>query len=313
MPGTDRPVTRPQLATHTLLGLLVLSAASARAETAPATPPEAGWAMPYIFLHREASATLALNAPEFQGKSFAFVSSGTPEMAKVLGRQMQAAGLTVVPPDTEGAVTVELHFGAWVAPPRTPARRLRNIPLADALDKALADAAVKPTSPDGSTVVAAANASTGGPGTGVVVPLGGYKTPIGQTGVSAGAAGFLVQNLGNATGLSKWFNGLFGGDERGICIGSAVNCDQNKGPIGEVEIKGTAKLDDRTVEIASRVIVIQNRNNLGQPLAYAIGDWRDAALGKATPRCLSLANEQKQKTPGCEPTMPTVAVEDFFQ
>ena len=310
MQGTYRPVIGPHAATRTLLAILMTSGPAVRADTPPV--PAAGWTMPYIFQHREAAATVALNAPEFAGKSFAFTSTTTPAMAKVLSRQMEAAGLTVVPADTNGAVIVDLEFGAWIAPPRTPARRLRNIALADALDKALADAAIKPTSPEGSTVVAAANASTGGPETGVVVPLGGYKTPIGQSGVSAGAAGFLVQNLGNATGLSKWFNGLFGGDERGICIGSAVNCDQNKGPIGEVEIKGTAKLDDHTVQIASRVIVVQLRNNLGQPLAYAIGDWRDAALGKATPRCLSLANDQKQKTPGCEPTMPTVAVEDFF-
>ena len=318
MQGTQRPVNakpignRKAALSAALAAAVLVAAGPADAQADAGAPPAAGWAMPYVFQHREASATLPLNAPELAGKSFSFTSSATPTLALVVAKQMQAAGLTVVPAGTEGAVNIELEVGVWVAPPKTMPQNFRKIAVAEPMDKELAKARQNAPEADKGTVVAAAGASSGEPGKGVVVPLGGYGTSIGASNVSVGGAMFLVENIGTATGARKAFNGLFGGDEQGICLGRAVYCDLRKGPIGEAEIKGRAIFSDMTIEIFSRQILVQTRNNLGQPLAYAIGDWRDAAMGKPTPLCQSIAKEEKQKTPGCEPVMPSVKVEDFL-
>jgi hypothetical protein len=264
--------------------------------------------MPYVFQQREARATLPLNAPELTGKSFSFTSAATPTLALVVAKQMQVAGLPVVPAGTEGAINVELEIVSWVSPPK----KFRAVNIAEPLDKEIAKARLTAPEPEKGTTLAAAGASSGQQGRGLTVPLGGYGTSIGSSGVSVGGAAFLLENLATATGLRKWVNRLLGADESGICIGADWVCDLRKGPIGEAEIKGKAKVDGLTIEIFSSEVLVQTRNNLGQPLAYAIADWRDAALGLPTPRCESLAKREKQKTPGCEPVMPSIRIEDFL-
>lgn len=180
---------------------------------------------------------------------------------------------------------------------RTPA----DVHLAQAIDKVLVEHGT-----------ASALAATGAPGQAAAVslPLGGWKTPIGQTGVSVGLEGFLFENLGTISGARARFNSFFGADATGtVCLFPAKSCARRKGPQQDFELKGSYKVGAEWRSITATLLMVQSEANVIQPLAYVIADWREAALGKRTPNCLFW--KTGDRTADCEPVQNMVAPKDL--
>lgn len=234
------------------------------------------------------------------GSSFSFSSNGNPAVAAALGRLMGNAGLKVVPAGTPGAVQVDVSLQAWMMAAGSMGRTAGDVQVDQAIDRILADPAATVASP-----------SAPQPGSvGVTVPLTGWRTPIGQTGMSVGAAGFLLENLGTATGVRTRFNAFFGADATGtVCLFPAKACARRKGPQQDIVLKATYRLADQVRSISTAVILVQNDPNILQPLTYAMSDLRDAAMGKPTPSCLFWRTGDR--VPACEPVESPLALKDL--
>lgn len=262
------------------------------------------WQPPIVFATRATSISAgasALGTGETQGRPITFISVATPAVAAALAKQMASAGLNVVPPGTPDALEVDVQLQAWMMPAGSMGRTQADVHVAQAIDQVLAE---RPAAADG-----AGPTMPGQPGA-VTLPLGGWRTPIGQTGVSVGVAGFLFENLGNVTGARTRFNSFFGADATGtVCLFPAKACARRKGPQQDFELKGTYKVGDQWRTITSTVLMVQSEPNIIQPLAYAIADWRAAALGRPTPDCQFW--KTGDRTPACEPVENMVAMKDL--
>jgi hypothetical protein len=234
------------------------------------------------------------------GSSFSFSSNGHPAVAASMARLMGSAGLKVVPAGTPGAVQVDVSLQAFVMAAGSLGRTAADVQVDQAIDRILAD----PT---------AALASSPAPqpaSAGVTVPLTGWRTPIGQTGMSVGAAGFLLENLATATGVRSRVNAFFGADPTGtVCLFPAKACARSKGPQQDMVLKATYRQGDQVRSVTTAVILVQNEPNILQPLAYAMSDMRDAAMGKATPSCLFWRTGDR--VPACEPVESPLTLKDL--
>lgn len=262
------------------------------------------WQPPIVFATRTTSTDPAgapLGAGETQGRAFSFNSVATPAVAAALARQMAAAGLKVVPPGTPDAIEVDVQLQAWLMPPGMLGRTQADIHVAQAIEKVLAEQSK-----------ASEDALPSAPGqpSRLTVPLGGWKTPIGQTGMSVGVAGFLLENVASASGARTKFNSLFGADATGtVCLSSAKTCARRKGPQQDFELKGSYKLDGQWHSITATLLMVQSEPNIVQPLAYAIADWRSAALGQRTPDCQFW--KTGDRTAACEPDDNLIAMKEL--
>ena len=286
-----------------LAALALAGCASPPPQVSTRVNPET-WQPPIVFATRATSVSAgasALGTGETQGRPITFISVATPAVAAALAKQMASAGLNVVPPGTPDALEVDVQLQAWMMPAGSMGRTQADVHVAQAIDQVLAE---RPAAADG-----AGPSMPGQPGA-VTLPLGGWRTPIGQTGVSVGLAGFLFENLGNVTGARTRFNSFFGADATGtVCLFPAKACARRKGPQQDFELKGTYKVGDQWRTITSTVLMVQSEPNIIQPLAYAIADWRAAALGRPTPDCQFW--KTGDRTPACEPVENMVAMKDL--
>lgn len=276
----------------------------------PPTPPVATrinpdtWQPPIVFATRTTSVTPGakpLGTAGTAGRPIAFISVATPAVAAALAKQMANAGLNVVPPGTPDALEVDVQLQAWMMPAGSLGRTQADVHVAQAIDQVLAP---QSTAAEGGTL------STPGQPTAVTLPLGGWRTPIGQTGVSVGLAGFLFENLGNVTGARAKFNSFFGADATGtVCLFPAKSCARRKGPQQDFELRGSYKVGGELRTTTSTLLMVQVEPNIILPLAYAIADWRAAALGQSTPNCQFW--KTGDRTPACEPLENMVPLKDL--
>ena len=296
-----------RIAALAAVGILCASV-GACASAPPAEPPPRAdarnWRPPILFSTRTALVTpeaARLGDAATTGRTFAFVSKDTPAVAAALAKQMAASGLAVVEPGTPGAVEVVVHLRAWMMPPGMHGRTRADVELSATVERILAAAPQGADSPAPSQPGQTAN---------VNLPLGGWKTPIGETGVSVGLAGFLLSNLASVSGVERRFNAMFGADATGtICLGGERKCVRSKGPQQDFELSGTYVVDGQTRTVTSRLLMIQREANVIQPLAYAIADWRDAALGRVVPNCQYW--DKGERTPSCEPVENMIPLKDL--
>lgn len=298
-----------------MAALLLAGCASspAKAPTSPEpTVPEPGtaestqqdtWPDPIVFAWRTANhqGPPALGAGDTQGRPVAFKSAATPAVAAALSREMARSGVNVVPVGTPNAVEVDVQLQAWLMPPGGLGRTRADVELAQTIEQVLVGAGGKEAA--GATLEPGQNID-------VFLPLSGWKAPIGQTGISAGMAGFLFLNLGEVTGLRRRFNSLFGADATGtICLFPAKSCARSKGPQQDFVLTGTYSLGGQERTITSALLLVQPKPNILQPLAYAIADWRSAALGQNTPNCQFW--KTGERTADCEPVPSPLGLKDL--
>lgn len=274
------------------------------AETGPTVPTE--WRPPILFSTRLVTTTpeaAPLKALQLgPAKSFSFVSDETPQVAAALARQMRAGGLNVVPAGTAGATEIRVELQAWLMPPGMYGRTRADVDVRQPIESILAA---------GSTAQAAAPATGSASSTTAYVPLGGWTAPIGQTGMSVGAAGFLLENLATATGARQRINAFFGADATGtVCLGTERTCIRRKGPQQDFVLTGSFSVDGTVRSVSARLLMIQHEPNILQPLAYAIADWRDAALGRRVADCDYY--KSGQRAPSCEPVLDMVPLQELL-
>lgn len=286
---------------------IVTSLLSGCASTAPRQEPKAPsdtWPVPLVFATRTTVVDppgAALGSGDTLGRAVSFNSVATPAVAAALARQMAAAGLNVVPPGTPDAIEVDVQLQAWVMQPGMLGRTQADIHVAQALDKVLAEQ---------SKALDKATQDPAAPGIRVTVPLGGWKTPVGQTGMSVGFAGFLLENVASASGARSKFNSFFGADATGtVCLSGAKVCARRKGPQQDFELKGSFKVNGQWRTITASLLLVQSEPNIAQPLAFAIADWRDAALGRPRPDCQFW--KTGDRTAACEPDDNFIAMKDL--
>lgn len=279
------------------------SGSGAAARNVQESPTE--WKAPILFSTRLATASPgmpALGTGVTEGRAFAFVSPETPAVAAALARQMRAAGLKVVDPGTPDAVEVRVELQAWLMPPGSHGRTRADIDMREPINAILAD---------GSKQLALLEARASGQGDALRVPLGGWKTQIGQTNMSAGLLGFLLENAASATGVRRRINNFMGADATGtICLGTERTCIRSKGPQQDFILSGTYSAGGQEHSVTARLLMIQPEANILQPLAYAIADWRNAGLGRPTPDCDYY--KSGKRVPACEPVQDNIALKDLL-
>jgi hypothetical protein len=262
------------------------------------------WPDPIVFSWRTAGRNGAppLGAADRQSPPLAFKSEATPAVAASLAREMARAGANVVPVGTPNAIEVDVKLQAWLMPAGGIGRTRADIQVAQSIEQVLSAAAQE-----------GASGAVDAPGRRVAVtlPLGGWKTPIGETGLSVGLAGFLFHNLGDLTGARQAFNSFFGADATGtVCLFPAKGCARRKGPQQDFELTGTYTVDGQQRTITAALLLVQPKPNILQPLAYAMADWRAAALGQRTPNCQFW--KTGDRTADCEPVPSPLAPKDLW-
>lgn len=297
-----------------MIGAMLLVGCASSPQLAPATTPSPAlraseranldsWPDPIVFAWRTSSnqGAPALGAGDTEGRPVAFKSAETPAVAAALSREMARAGVNVVPPGTPNALEIEVQLQAWLMPAGSMGRTQVDIHVAKAVEQVLTGA------PQPGEQAPAGNAAQP---MRVTVPLGGWKTEIGQTGMSVGLAGFLFHNLGDLTGARGKFNAFFGADATGtVCLFPAKACARRKGPQQDFELKGTYTVGGQQRTIAAALLMVQQEPNILQPLAYAMADWRAAALGQRTPNCQFW--KTGDRTADCEPVPSPMGPKDF--
>lgn len=307
----SRLAARGGLALMGATAALLLAGCASSPATAPkssnSTAPEPGttesaqqdtWPDPFVFAWRTAShqGSPALGAGDTQGRPVAFKSAATPAVAAALSREMARAGVNVVPVGTPNAIEIDVQLRAWLMPAGSVIRTRADVQVDQSIEQ----------------VLAGAGGATAEPGQRIAVtlPLGGWKTPIGETGMSVGLAGFLFHNLGELTGARRKFNSFFGADATGtICITPAKACARRKGPQQDFELTGSYSVGGQQRTVTAALLLVQPQPNILQPLAYAIADWRAAALGQRTPNCQFW--KTGDRTADCEPVPSTLGPKDF--
>jgi len=281
---------------------VVVSGCTSAPQVAATRVDSLTWQPPIVFATRTTSVapgSKPLGQGDTAGRAIAFTSAATPAVAATLAKQMAAAGLNVVPPGTPGALEVDIELQAWMMPPGMLGRSQADVQVAQVIDRVLAEQIYPTEGP----------VAPGRPAE-LRLPLTGWKTPIGQTGMSVGLAGFLFENLGTATGARAKFNSFFGADATGtLCISPAKACARRKGPQQDFELKGSYRLEGEMRTITATLLMVQAEPNIVQPLAYAIADWRQAALGKPAPDCQFW--KTGKRTPACEPVEDMVTLKDL--
>jgi hypothetical protein len=262
------------------------------------------WPDPIVFAWRTAGNQGApfLGVGDTQGRPVAFKSAATPTVAAALAREMARAGINVVPVGTPNAIEIDVQLQAWLMPAGSMGRTRADIQVAQSIEQVLFGASGE-----------GASGAVGEPGRRVAVtlPLSGWKTPIGETGMSVGLAGFLFHNLGELTGARRAFNSFFGADATGtVCLFPAKACARSKGPQQDFELTGSYTVGGQQRTVTASLLLVQPKPNILQPLAYAIADWRAAALGQRTPNCQFW--KTGDRTADCEPVPSPLAPKDLW-
>jgi hypothetical protein len=275
--------------------------------TAPVTAEGATpgtWPDPIVFAWRTAGNQGApfLGVGDTQGRPVAFKSAATPAVAAALAREMARAGVNVVPVGTPNAIEIDVKLQAWLMPAGSVIRTRADIQVDKPIEQMLSGVAGEGAS--GATDQAGRRIA-------VTLPLGGWRTPIGETGMSVGLAGFLFHNLGELTGARRKFNSFFGADATGtICLTPAKACARRKGPQQDFELTGNYSVGGQQRTVTAALLLVQPQPNILQPLAYAIADWRAAALGQRTPNCQFW--KTGDRTADCEPVPSPLGLKDFW-
>lgn len=283
------------------------SGAAGQADTTPeATQAVAGadWPSPILFSTR----VVSRDGPGFAdgnplaGKKLHVVSEEHPAVAAALGRHLASRGVEISQDASPGTVVVRVALAAWMMPPGMLGRTRADLDVASAVDEVLAA---------GSRQLALAMGSGDAGSSTLHLPLGGWKTPLANTGVSVGLAGFLLSNIASVSGLEHRVNRFFGADATGtICLGRERTCIRRKGPQQDYELQGTFELDGLPHRITAKLLLIQHDANIIQPLAYAIADWARAALGEQVPDCEYWRTGKR--VPACEPVLDMVPLEGLL-
>lgn len=273
--------------------------------TAPKAPAGAApgqratqWVEPYAFQLRRTSATANLLALRERGARFVVRSAGAPEVAKVVAEELRAAGLPMAregEADAAGKpVVLELTARVAALPPDDQYDPKKGIDLLPATEEALRT---------GGAILVGEGAGSGLGLQRLVIPLGGYRTSFGKTGVSQAEVTFVLANLLGATGARERFNSMFGADATGtVCFRlqgrNSLICDRRKGPTSDVSLALAFTDQGTNHKIETVHSLIQLAVNPMQGLSFAVSDLRDAALGLKTPLCQYM--NSKVREPDCD-------------
>lgn len=90
----------------------------------------------------------------------------------------------------------------------------------------------------------------------------------------------------------------------------AKACARSKGPQQDFELTGSYTVGGQQRTVTASLLLVQPKPNILQPLAYAIADWRAAALGQRTPNCQFW--KTGDRTADCEPVPSPLAPKDLW-